>query len=192
MTVRLLAAASAILLLSACATVPEAPPPARIAAAPPPAPPAMPKPEVGTFGFNVAGMDRSVAPGDDFYRYAVGKWVDETEIPPDRSSVGSFVVIAEKTAARIRGIIEASAETPNAEGSDARKIGDYFASFMDEARIEALGAEPLKPELEQIAAIRTRKDLSAALGGQLRADVDVLNATNYYTPRIWACGWPRT
>src|SRR6185436_1579976 len=70
------------------------------------------------------------------------------------------------------------------QGSEARKIGDYFASFMDEGRIEQLGTAPLKPELDAIAAIKTRKDLSAALGGQIRADVDVLNATNYYTDRI--------
>ena len=111
--------------------------------------------------------------------------MDRTEIPADRSSLGSFVVIAEKTSARIRGIIEDSAKTPAAEGSEARKIGDYFASFMDEARIEQLGAAPLKPELDRIAAIKTRKELSAVLGGQIRADVDVLNATNYYTDRIF-------
>ncbi|HEX7943819.1 MAG TPA: M13 family metallopeptidase, partial [Phenylobacterium sp.] len=150
---------------------------------PPPAPP-KPKPEIGTFGFNVEGMDKSVAPGDDVFRSAVGHWVDTTEIPADRSSLGSFVVIAEKTSARIRGIIEDSAKSGGAEGSEARKIGDYFASFMDADRIEQQGAAPLKPELDAIAAIKTRKDLSAALGGSIRADVDVLNATNYYTPHI--------
>jgi putative endopeptidase len=143
------------------------------------------KPEVGAFGFNVAGMDRSVAPGDDFYRYAVGKWVDTTEIPPDRSSLGSVAVIRDTAAARVRGIIEETAKADAPEGSDARKIGDYFTSFMDEARIEQLGAKPLKLELDAIAAIRTRKDLSAALGASLRSDVDVLNLGEFYTPRIF-------
>ena len=83
--------------------------------------------------------------------------MDETEIPPDRSSLGSFVVITENTSARIRSIIEDSAKTPSAEGSEARKIGDYFASFMDQDRVEQLGAAPLKPELDQIAAIKTRR-----------------------------------
>ena len=188
MTARLLAACSAALFVSACATMTKEapPPPAPVAEAPPPTPPPppRPRPEIGTFGFNVDGMDKSVAPGNDFFRYAVGKWVDTTEIPPDRSSLGSFVVIAEKTSARIRGIIEDSAKANAPQGSEARKIGDYFASFMDEGRIEQLGTAPLKPELDAIAAIKTRKDLSAALGGQLRADVDVLNATNYYTDRI--------
>ncbi|MBL8556138.1 MAG: M13 family metallopeptidase [Phenylobacterium sp.] len=187
MTLRLLAACSAAALLSACATMekaPPAPPPVAEAPPPPPAPPPKPKAAVGTFGFNVDGMDRSAAPGDDFYRYAVGKWTDTTEIPADLSSVGAFVAIRETANARIRGIIEDTAKAPAAEGSDAQKIGDYFASFMDQARIEQLGAAPLKPELDAIAAIKTRKDLSAALGGSIRADVDVLNATNYYTPRI--------
>ena len=147
-------------------------------------PPVSLKPEVGAFGFNVEGMDRSVTPGDDFVRYAVGKWIDTTEIPPDRSSVGNIALIKEKVSARIRGIIEDAATNNPPEGSDARKIGDYFASFMDEAHIEQLGADPLQAELDAIAAIHTRKDLSAALGESLRADVDVLNLGTYSTARI--------
>jgi putative endopeptidase len=142
------------------------------------------QPEFGTFGFDVNGMDTSVAPGDDFFRYAVGKWVDTTEIPPDRSSLGSVAVIREKAATRVRGIIEQAAKTNAAEGTDARKIGDYFATLMDEARIEQLGASPLKSELDAIAGIKTHQDLSAALGSSIRADVDVLNLGNFYTPRI--------
>jgi putative endopeptidase len=142
------------------------------------------KPEVGTFGFNVDGMDRSVAPGDDFVRYALGKWIDTAEIPPDRSSLGSVAVIKEKASARVRGLIEEAAEANAPAGSDTRKIGDYFASFMDEAHIEQLGASPMKPELDAIAAIKTGRDLSAALGESVRTDVDVLNLGNFYTPRI--------
>jgi Peptidase family M13 len=105
MSVRLLAACSAVVLVAACATMqkerfpPRAPP---VAEAPPPlrAPPPKLKPEVGTFGFNVDGMDVSVVPGVDFFRYAVGKWVDTTEIPPDRSSLGSVAVIREKAIAK--------------------------------------------------------------------------------------------
>jgi putative endopeptidase len=191
MTIRLfwLAAASSAALLSACATT--APPPAAaeaVAAAPAPAPPPKPKPQVGTFGFDVSGMDTAVAPGDDFYRYGVGKWVDRTEIPADRSNLTSFAIISEMAAQRTRAIIEDAARADAPEGSEARKIGDYFATFMDEARIEQLGAAPLKPELDAIAAIKTRKDLSRALGASVRADTDALNATNFYTERpfgIW-------
>jgi len=177
-----LAAASAALLLTACATPATPPPPsAPVAEAPPPAPPR--KPQVGDFGFDVSGMDRSVAPGDDFFRYSVGKWVDRTEIPPDRSNLTSFAIIAEKAAERTRAIIEDTAKTDAPEGSEARKIGDYFATFMDQARIEELGAAPLKAELDEIAAVKTRKDLSRVLGASIRADTDALNATNFYTER---------
>jgi putative endopeptidase len=147
--------------------------------------PAKGKSEFGTFGFNVDGMDRSVAPGDDFVRYAVGKWIDTTEIPPDRSSVGSVATIKEKASARVRVIIEEAAKTNAPEESNARKIGDYFNSFMDEARIEQLGLSPVNPELEAIAAIHTHKELSAALGASVRADVDVLNLGNFDTPRVF-------
>jgi len=187
MTIRLswLAAASSAVLLSACATTAPPAPPVAEAPKPAPAPAAPQKPaaQVGTFGFDVSGMDTSVAAGDDFFRYGVGKWVDRTEIPADRSSLSSFAIIAETTAKRTRAIIEDSAKANAPEGSEARKIGDYFASFMDEARIAELGAAPLRPELDAIAAIKSRKDVSAALGRSIRADTDVLNATNLYTER---------
>jgi putative endopeptidase len=180
----LFAAAAVAALASACATAAPPPPATPVAEAPPPAPPpAKPKARVGAWGFDVSGMDRSAAPGDDFYRYAVGSWVDRTEIPADRSNLTSFAIIAEKAAERTRAIIEDAAKANAPQGSEARKIGDYFASFMDEARIEALGAAPLKPELDEIAAIRTRKDLSRVLGASIRADTDALNATNFYTER---------
>lgn len=182
-----LAAASALTLLTACASAPTPPPPVAEAPPPPPAPPVpeRPKPQYGTFGFDVSGMDASVAAGDDFFRHANGKWADRTEIPADRSSYTTFAVLAEKAAVRTRAIIEEAAAANAAEGSEARKIGDYFASYMDEARIEQLGSAPIKPELAQIDAIKTRKDLSREIGASIRADVDALNATNFYTDRLF-------
>jgi putative endopeptidase len=178
-----LAASSVAVLLSACAT-PAAPPPPVAQAAPAPAP-ERPKPMFGTFGFDTAGMDRAVAPGDDFFEYANGTWYRTTEIPADRSSVNSFTQIAERAAQRTRAIIEDQAKGHAPAGSEAQKIGDYYASFMDEARIEQLGAQPIRPQLDRIAGIRTRKDLARELGGAVRADVDALNATNYYTPNLF-------
>jgi putative endopeptidase len=179
-----LAAAPAAALITACAT-PAAPPPVGTAAPAPASEPVGPKAQVGAFGFDVTGMDTSVAPGDDFFRYANGKWVDRTQIPPDRSNLTSFAAIAETAAQRTRTIIEQAAASNAPEGSEARKIGDYFASFMDEARVEQLGVAPVKPELDRIYAIRTRKDLSRELGATLRADVDALNATDFYTDRLF-------
>jgi len=179
--------ACAPVLLSACATAaPPAPakPVAAPEAPPPPAPP-KPAPKYGSFGFDTAGMDRAVAPGDNFYSYANGGWMKTTEIPADRGSYGTFNMLGEVAAARTRAIIEDQAKANAPAGSEARKIGDYYASFMDEAAIEAAGATPLKPELARIAAIRTRADLSRELGATLRADVDALNATDYATDRLF-------
>ena len=142
------------------------------------------KPALGTFGFDTAGMDKSVAPGDEFYDYANGGWMKSTEIPADRSSIGAFAVLAQQAQKDTRDIVENAAKDANASG-DERKIGDYYAAFMDDAGIEAKGLAPVKPELDAIAGIADANALATTLGGQLRADVDLLNATNYYTDRLF-------
>jgi putative endopeptidase len=142
------------------------------------------RPALGTFGFDTAGMDTSVAPGDDFYAYANGGWMKTTEIPADRPSYGAFAVLAQKAQADTRAIVENAANDAGASG-DEKKIGDYYAAFMDEAGIEARGLAPVKPELDAIAAISDSASLAKELGGELRADVDLLNATNYYTDRLF-------
>jgi len=143
---------------------------------------AAPKPQLGTFGLDTTGMDRSVAAGDNFFDFANGQWVQRTEIPADRSSYGSFNVIAEKTLADTRAIME---EAAKADGGEVRKIGDYYAAFMDEAGIEARGVAPLQPQLQAIAGIADKQALAHTLGASLRADVDLLNATNFYTPHLF-------
>ena len=147
------------------------------AASPDAAPPA-------SHGLDVAGIDRTVAPGDDFFAYANGAWLKANEIPPDRSSYGTAAQLAELTAKRTADLIRAAAAT-SAPGSEARKVGDYYASYMDEEHIEKLGLAPLQPALQRIDAIKDRKDLARALGASLRADVDVLNATNFQTPNLF-------
>ena len=158
------------------------------AAAPAPVPSqavvATAKPALGSFGIDLAGMRRDARPGDDFYEYANGAWLDHTEIPPDRSSYGSFTMIVEQAQKDTRAIIEGAAANPDAQG-DARRIGDYYAAFMDEAAIEQRGLAPLQPELDAIAALKDRAALARALGASLRADVDLLNATDYYTDRLF-------
>jgi putative endopeptidase len=136
-------------------------------------------------GIDLAGIDRSVAPGDDFFAYANGGWIKHTQIPADRSSWGPSAELEELTARRTADLIAETARTRGSSGSDARKIGDYYASFMDEAGIEAKGLRPLKPELDRIAAISNARALARALGGELRADVDVLNATNLHTDNLF-------
>ena len=136
-------------------------------------------------GIDLAGIDRSVAPGDDFFRYANGTWLKTTEIPADRSYWGVSGKLIELTARRTADLITEASKTEAPAGSDARKIGDTYATFMDEAAIEAKGLQPLRPALESLAAISEPLALARVLGGTLRADVDVLNSTNFYTANLF-------
>ncbi|MEO6325043.1 MAG: M13 family metallopeptidase [Thermoanaerobaculia bacterium] len=137
-----------------------------------------------SIGIDLAGLDRSVAPGDDFFLYANGTWYKNTEIPADRGSFGAGAQLGELTAKRTADLITEAAKTQAPAGSDARKVGDFYASFMDEAAIEAKGIAPLQPMLARIAAIKTAQGLAQILGQGLRADVDVLNSTNFYTDNL--------
>nr|WP_224243525.1 M13 family metallopeptidase [Hyalangium gracile] len=162
-----------------------APPPQVQASASPAASANAPKPTYGTFGVDTAGMDLSVPAGDSFYRYVNGTWIAKTEIPADRSAYGLAVKLAEQASQRTREIIEEAARADAPAGSELRKLGDLFASFMDEAAIEAKGLSPLEPELRRIASIANRKELSAALGETLRTDVDALNIGDVTTARLF-------
>jgi predicted metalloendopeptidase len=128
-------------------------------------------------------VDTSVRPGDAFYQYVNGAWLKATEIPADRSSVSDASALSEKADQRTRDIIQETARDSGAT-ADARKIADFYNAFMDEATIEKLGLMPLEPQLKAIAAIHDRKSLSHVLGSQLRADVDALNATEFYTDKL--------
>jgi predicted metalloendopeptidase len=137
-----------------------------------------------TRSIDVAGMDRSVNPGDDFFRYANGTWEKTTAIPADRSMWGIGSELAEGANAHTRVLLEETARGGSGS-ADERKAADYFAAYMDEAAIERRGLDGLKPELDRIAAIADRRGLADLLGRQLRADVDPLNATNFYTDRLF-------
>jgi putative endopeptidase len=136
-------------------------------------------------GIDVAGMDRSVKPGDDFFEYANGTWLKQTEIPADRSSFGAFEVLLELTDKRVSDLIREMAQSSAAAGSEQQKIGDFYAAFMDTTAIEKASLQPLKSTLDSIAAIRDRKQLAHFLGSTLRADVDALNNTNFETENLF-------
>ncbi|MGZ3406251.1 MAG: M13 family metallopeptidase, partial [Polyangia bacterium] len=136
-------------------------------------------------GLDLVGMDHGVAPGDDFFAFANGAWMKATEIPPDRSSYGTGAQLDELTNKRTAELIADSAKGATPAGSEAKKIGDYYASFMDEAGIEQKGLAPLKPALDRVAAISDATGLARAFGASLRADVDVLNATNLDTDNLF-------
>ncbi|MGA1798587.1 M13-type metalloendopeptidase [Sphingomonas sp. 4RDLI-65] len=110
------------------------------------------KPQIGDFGFDMAGRDTSVTPGTDFFDYANGGWVKTTPIPADRSSYGMFHVLQDLSLERTRTILDGAAKTPG------DKVGDFYTSFMDEAAVNAKGATPVKPML---AALKATKDKTA-------------------------------
>ncbi|HEU4698260.1 MAG TPA: M13 family metallopeptidase N-terminal domain-containing protein, partial [Gemmatimonadales bacterium] len=143
-------------------------------------------PAAAPAGLDTAGMDRSVRPGDDFYRYANGRWLGRTEIPADRSAWGAFNVAAERAEAQLTGIVRGAAAAAQAPaGSDLRRIGDFYASFLDTAAIERAGLAPLRAELARIDAIADRTALARYVGATVRADVDVLNDGELHTDNLF-------
>ena len=138
-----------------------------------------------THGIAVANMDPSVAPGDDFYRYANGRWIERTVIPPDRGRIGVFTALDDLSNKRTVGLIEEAAKASAPAGSDAARIAGLYNSYMDEAAIEAKGLAPLRPHLESIAAIHDKRELAHALGESLRADVDALNNAVFHTANLF-------
>ena len=118
-------------------------------------------------------IESSVRPQDDFFEYLNGKWLKNVEIPADKSSWGSFMELRENTLPQIRGIIEKASAGNPAAGTDAQRIGDFWASFMDEARLEQLGVTPLSSELGKIAAIKDKSELPAVLARLGKIGVNV-------------------
>src|SRR5436190_1379487 len=113
-------------------------------------------------------MDTSVSPGDDFYHYANGAWLKNTEIPADRASYGVFDVLAEQSEERTKALLEDGAGKA-AAGSDERKAADYYTSYLDEATIDKRGLTPLEPVLAEIAALADRRALARWIGQNVRA-----------------------
>ncbi|QIK96140.1 M13 family peptidase [Sphingomonas sp. HDW15A] len=155
--VSLFALASALAACSASQTAPvavaEAAPPAPAEAAPPPAP----KPEIGTYGFDKAGMDTTVLPGDSFYAFANGTWAKNTAIPADKSNYGMFTMLDDLSKERTKVIVEEAAK------DSSSKIGTAYTAFLDTASIEAKGLSPIKPWLDEVAALTSKAGYPALL-----------------------------
>jgi putative endopeptidase len=144
---------------------------------------AVPAPSAG--GVDLAGRDTAVKPGDDFEAHANGGWRARTEIPADRSSTGTFLDVFKKAEARNADIIESAAKSNPATGTDARRIADDYAAFMDTAGIEKRGLAPIQPELAGIAALKDKSALAAFLGSTIRSDTDPINDTNFSTENLF-------
>ena len=123
-------------------------------------------PRYGTWGFDLAGRDTSVRPGDDFFRYANGTAFDAMVIPSDRTNYGSFALLRELSDNRLKAMVdELAARTDLAAGSDEARIAGLYNSFADQARVDQLDAAPLQPYLAAIRAATTREQIAAYMGG---------------------------
>ncbi|TDF38212.1 M13 family peptidase [Alteromonadaceae bacterium M269] len=130
----------------------------------PAAAPESAKAELGSFGIELDVRDLNVAPGDDFFRYAGGKWLSEFEIPSDRTTFGAFTILRQRTEERVKAIFDDLLASNPAQGTLEGKIANYFTSYMNADKVNELGISPLRPLLVNIANIETRKDLIDALG----------------------------
>ncbi len=117
-----------------------------------------------------AGMDPSIRIQDDLFGHVNGRWLEETEIPADRSSWGPFVQLADAAEQQVRAIIEALADRPDEElDADGRRIGGLYTSFLDEGEVERRGMDPIRPTLERVRALRGTREMTALLGELERA-----------------------
>lgn len=112
-------------------------------------------PEIGSFGFDTAGMDKTVPPGTDFYNYANGAWERNTPIPDDKSNYGMFTVLADLSLERTRGILEGERANPNSQ------IGNAYAAYLDTAAIEAKGLAPAQPWLNRVKGLNEKSGYAA-------------------------------
>ena len=124
------------------------------------------KPAFGTWGVDLADRDTSVAPGDDFFLYVNGSWYKRTAIAPDRTFVGIDSVLNDQTDRNVRAIVEDMAKNAGQSGKTGQQVGDFYASWMDEAGIEAKGTAPLQTVLARIARVKDRAGLIALFSGQ--------------------------
>ena len=140
---------------------------------------------ISHFSSAFADMDRTIQPGDDFYRFANGKWLARSVIPAGRQSYDTRAMLKEKTSLQVRGIIQQAAKSHSARSYLAQKVGDYYASFMDDSTIEAKALTPLADEMASIAAITNKGSLSAYLGTTLNSEVDGLTANADHVLGLW-------
>ncbi len=118
------------------------------------------KPTIGEWGFDISGMDTSVKPGDDFFEYVGGAWLRNTEIPADKTSYGTFVMLRDKAEADVQATIEENAKNQHAPGSVGQKVADFYKAYLDTDLIEQKGLEPAKPDLDLIAAAASHEDVA--------------------------------
>ena len=121
-------------------------------------------PQFGKWGFDSKGADLKTKPGDDFFRYANGAWLDRVKIPADKPGYSLRLLMSDKVEQRLHDLIEAAAKNSEDAATIEGKVGAFYKSFMDEKRIEKAGASPLKEKLHEISSAKTREELGAMMG----------------------------
>jgi putative endopeptidase len=119
-------------------------------------------------GIDMTHIDTSIKPGDDFYGYMNARWVEEFELPADKSNYGTFTMLRDKSQEDVKAIVDMAATGDFAKGTDEQKVGDLYKSYLDMDTRNARGIEPLQPELERIAAISSRDELAAYFAGAIK------------------------
>ena len=151
----------AIALIASLAAIAEEPA-TNTAAAPAPTPTAAQR--FGTWGIDLSGMDTSVKPGDDFFKYVNGKWVANTQIPADQTRYGAFNILRDLSEARVHAMLDKWAADKNLKaGSDEAKVAMLYRSFMDEAAAEKADSKPIQPYLDAIKKETTREEVARAM-----------------------------
>ena len=121
-------------------------------------------PQIGAWGFDVAGVNPNAKPGDSFFDYANGAWDARTVIPPDKTRFGAFDALRDRTEDQVQAIINDAAKSGAPPTTDVGKIGAIFNAFMDEARIEQRDVAPITDDLAKIRDARTKADIAALMG----------------------------
>jgi putative endopeptidase len=138
-----------------------------------------------SIGIDPSFIDKAVKPGDDFFAYADGNWVKNTPIPEDRSGIGAFFIADQERERQTRELLDGILKSRPAAGSNEALIADYYNAYLNTDAIDRAGMAPAKADLDAIAGIADKRQLSAAIGGTLRADTDPLNATNFQTENLF-------
>lgn len=120
-------------------------------------------PRLGTYGIATENMDLSVKPGDNFFKFVNGTWLENTEIPADKDNYGGFAILADLSQERVKIIIEEASATRAPNGSEEQKIGDLYAAFMDVDAIESAGLEPVKADITKIRSVKSHKDVGVMM-----------------------------
>jgi putative endopeptidase len=148
------------------------------------------KPQYGAWGFDTEGADLKTKPGDDFFRYANGAWLDRVQIPADKPAYSLRLAMTDVTDQRLHELLEETAKKAEAKPANIEgKVGAFYKSFMDEGRVEKAGASPLKDKLAEIQTAKTREALAALMGRQnsdfhggvfgVGIDVDIKDPKHY-------------